>query len=62
MLRFAIAFALMRARKLVRGTPSGLSEEERYAVADDVVHRFCRNCRKSLEVSKRYSTPPMDNY
>lgn len=40
MLRFAIAFALMRARKLVRGLRQGLTEEERYLVADDVVHRL----------------------
>ena len=30
MLRFAIAFALMRACKLVRGLRQGLGEEERY--------------------------------
>ena len=40
MLRFAIAFALMRARKLVRGLRQGLSEDERYLIADDVVHRL----------------------
>jgi len=40
MLRFAIAFALRGARKLVRGLRQGLSEEERYRVADDVVHRL----------------------
>ncbi len=40
MLRFAIAFALMRARKLVRGLRRGLSEDERYLIADDVVHRL----------------------
>jgi hypothetical protein len=40
MLRFAIAFALMRARKLVRGLRHGLSEGERYLIADDVVHRL----------------------
>jgi hypothetical protein len=28
------------ARKLVRGLRQGLSEEERYRVADDVVHRL----------------------
>jgi hypothetical protein len=39
-LRFAIAFALMRARKVVRGLRKGLSEEERYAVADDAVARL----------------------
>ncbi len=40
MLRFAIAFALMRARKLVRRLRQGLSEDERYLIADDVVHRL----------------------
>jgi hypothetical protein len=40
MLRFAIAFALMRARKLVRGLRQGLTEEGRYLVADDVVQRL----------------------
>ena len=39
MLSFAIAFALQGARKLVRGLREGLTEEERYRVADDVVHR-----------------------
>jgi hypothetical protein len=39
-LRFAIAFALRGARKLVRGLRQGLSEEERYRVADDVVQRL----------------------
>jgi len=37
MLRCRIAFALIRARKIVRGLRQGLSEEERYAVADHVV-------------------------
>jgi hypothetical protein len=40
MLSFAIAFALMGARKLVRGLCQGLTEEERYRVADDVVHQL----------------------
>ncbi len=40
LLRFMIAFALMRARKLVRGLRQGLSEEERYHVANDVVQRL----------------------
>jgi len=30
----------MRARKIVRGLKQGLSEEERYLVADDVVYRL----------------------
>jgi hypothetical protein len=43
LLRFAIAFALRGARKLVRGLRQELSEEERYRVADDVVHRLQQN-------------------
>jgi putative tryptophan/tyrosine transport system substrate-binding protein len=39
MLSFAIAFAL-GARKLVRGIREGLTEEERYRVANDVVNRL----------------------
>jgi hypothetical protein len=42
MLSFAIAFALMGARKLVRGLRQELTEEERYRVADDVVHQLKR--------------------
>ena len=40
MLRFAIAYALRSARKLVRGLRQGLSEEERFRIADDVVDRL----------------------
>ena len=65
MLRFAVAFALMRARKLVRGLRQGLSEEERYRVADDVVHRLKQHgdpWRLSDELppaaGKGFSTPP----
>ena len=36
-LRYAIAFALRRARKIIRGLKEGLTEEERYAVADHAV-------------------------
>ena len=36
-LRYAIAYALRRARKIVRGLKEGLTEEERYVVADHVV-------------------------
>jgi hypothetical protein len=67
MLRFAIAFALMRARKLVRGLPQGLTEDERYLVADDVVQRLQQQgdpWRLSEELpettGKGYSTPPMN--
>jgi hypothetical protein len=40
MLRFAVAFALRSARKLVRGLRHELNEEERFRVADDVVHQL----------------------
>ena len=36
-LRYAIAYALRRARKIVRGLKDALTEEERYVVADHVV-------------------------
>ena len=42
-LRYAVAFALRRSRKIIRGLKSycglkeGLTEEERYAVADHTV-------------------------
>ena len=39
-LRYAIAFALRRAGKIIRGLKQGLTEEERYAVADHVVKQL----------------------
>jgi hypothetical protein len=39
-LKYAIAFALRRARKIVRGLNEGLTEAERYAVADHVVRQL----------------------
>ena len=39
-LRFAIAYALIKARKVVRGLRQGLTEDERYEVADAVVSRL----------------------
>ncbi len=70
MLRFAIAFALRRARKVVRGPRQGLSEEERFLVADDVVHQLQQHgdpCSIlpltgiALEhTGKAHSTPQMD--
>jgi hypothetical protein len=39
-LRYAIAYALRRARKIVRGLKDGLTEDERYAVADHVVDQL----------------------
>jgi hypothetical protein len=67
MLRFALAFALMRARKLVRGLRQGLNEDERYLIADDVVHRLQQHgdpwdLSRELPpmTGKGYSTPPME--
>ena len=64
LLRFAIAFALMRARKLVRGLRQGLSEDERL-IANDVVHRLQQHggpWRLSEDLPKvagrGFSTPP----
>jgi hypothetical protein len=39
-LRYALAFALRRSHKIVRGLKEGLSEEERYAVADHIVDQL----------------------
>jgi hypothetical protein len=39
-LRYAIAFALRRASKIVRGAKAGLTEPERYAIADPVVDQL----------------------
>jgi len=65
MLRFAIAFALRGARKLVRGLREGLNEEERYRVADDVVERLKQHgdpwrLKEDLPslTGKGHSTPP----
>jgi hypothetical protein len=67
MLRFAIAFALRRARKLVRGLRHELSEEERYLIADDVVQSLQLHgdpwaLSQELPPSsgKAHSTPPME--
>jgi len=39
-LRYAIAFALRRARKIVRGLHQDLTEDEHYAVAEHVVDQL----------------------
>ena len=67
MLRFAVAFALRRARKLVRGLRQELSEEERFQVADDVVHQlqqhgdpWALSQELPSSIGKAHSTPPVD--
>jgi hypothetical protein len=40
LLRYQIAFALRRAAKIVRGLKLAPSEDERFAVADDVVDQL----------------------
>jgi hypothetical protein len=66
LLRFAIAFALRGASKLVRGLRQGLSENERYRVADDVVNQLEKGgWRLSEELpdvtGKGHSTPSNRN-
>jgi hypothetical protein len=39
-LRYKLAFALRHAVKIVRGLRHGLTEDERYAVADHVVSQL----------------------
>jgi hypothetical protein len=39
----AISFALIRARKIVRGLKQGLTEVDRHAVANDAVHELKRH-------------------
>jgi len=67
MLRFAIAFALRRARKLVRGLRQGLTEEERFLVAEEVVHQlqqhgdpWALSQELPSSIGKAHSTPPMN--
>jgi hypothetical protein len=60
-LRYAIAFALMRARKIVRGAKAGLTEQERYAIADHVVDQLIQRgdpwgLNEEAEVAPPYST------
>ena len=53
LLSFAVAFALRGARKLVRGFREELTEEERYRVADDVVHQLKHPWRLSEELPRK---------
>ena len=39
-LKYAIAFALRRSRKIIRGLKEGLNEDERYAVADHAIEQL----------------------
>jgi hypothetical protein len=39
-LRYAVAFALRRSRKIVRGLKQEITEHERFAVADHVVDQL----------------------
>jgi hypothetical protein len=58
-LRYAIAFALRRSRKIIRGLKEGLTEEERYAVADHAVDQLKQHgdpWRLNEEV--KTATPP----
>jgi hypothetical protein len=52
-LRYAIAFALGRARKVVRGLKEGPSERERYAMADHAVAQLKESRDPWLALSAR---------
>jgi hypothetical protein len=52
-LRDSIAFALRRARKIIRGLKEGLTEDERYAVAEHVVSQLKRAATLGVWARKR---------
>jgi hypothetical protein len=60
----AIAFALRRARKIIRGLKEGLTEDERFAVADHVVSQLKEHgdpwgLNKEATSKPGHSTPDM---
>jgi hypothetical protein len=58
-IRYAIAFALRRSRKIIRGLKQGLTEEERYAVADHTVAQLReRGDPWRLNEEVKTATPP----
>jgi len=58
-LRYAIAFALRRSRKLIRGLKQELTEQERFAVADHVVAQLKeRGDPWRLEEETKAASPP----
>ena len=63
-LRYRIAFALSRAVKIVRGLRQGLTEAERYAVADHVIgqlkERGDLRPKKEIFWPKRNSGPSFE--
>jgi len=42
MLRYAIAFALIRARQICRGVMADLTDQDRYAIADNVIDHLMK--------------------
>jgi hypothetical protein len=57
--RYAIAFALMRSRKIIRGLKEGLRDGERHAVVDHVVRQLKeRGDPWRLEEEAKSATPP----
>ena len=60
-LRYAIAYALRRSRKIIRGLKEGLTEEERYAVADHTVAQL-KECGDPWRLNEEAPTakPPYD--
>ncbi|PWT82635.1 MAG: hypothetical protein C5B58_07910 [Acidobacteria bacterium] len=48
-LKYALAYALRRSRKIIRGLKEGLTEVERYAVADHTVAQLKEHGDPRLE-------------
>ena len=58
-LRYAIAYALRRSRKVIRGLKEGLTEQERFAVADHTVAQLKeRGDPWRLNEEQPAATPP----
>jgi hypothetical protein len=58
-LKFAVAYARRRSRKIIRGLKEGLTEGERYAVADHVVAQLKeRGDPWRLDEEAPTATPP----
>jgi hypothetical protein len=58
-LKFAVAYARRRSRKIIRGLKEGLTEGERYAVADHVVAQLKeRGHPWRLDEEAPTATPP----
>jgi hypothetical protein len=58
MLRSAVSFALIKAVKVVRGLRQGLTNEERSAVADDVVRLLRKERNDIWKLDEKWPVEP----